>query len=178
MSCNRGFNANLINVDLSGLDLSGANLSNANLTGANLNSTKLCNANLLGAILYDSSLIRTNLTGADLTGAVFIDAYLEDIELEDVSLKGTVFSKEQIDYLEKDYDIHRDRIISRKTIERMKSLEKEPKLLTMGQIDALLNSMSSGDSDSCIEVREGVLMQKEIDMIFERVSEREKDLSW
>lgn len=71
------------------------NLSFANLIEADLRDVKLIEVNLLGADLRGANLQDANLMGANLRGANLMNA----------NLKGAIFREEQIEYLEKEYNL-------------------------------------------------------------------------
>lgn len=152
LSCNKNFIANLSYTDLSDINLVNADLSKADLTGVNLNRSDLRNANLLGTKLYEASLVNAKLNGCNLTEARLMGANLEETEFDDASLKGTVFSEIQINYLEEKYDIRRERAITKETLKLMEDLDsknngRKNDILSLSEIDALLEALSSGELD-------------------------------
>lgn len=117
--------SNLQDADLSNSMLRKANLNKANLNRANLQNSKLYQAillwtNLEQADLQDVDLRDTDLRGAnlmyaklnnaDLCRADLQGAYLKKANLQGANLYETIFSKSQIVYLEKDYDLRGARV--------------------------------------------------------------------
>ncbi len=134
----RGANLSMANLQkayLSGLDLSNTFFSKARLIGANLAETNLTNANmrgaiLKGAILRDAYLWKTDLSEADLSGADLTGAFLKRVHLQganlsridlkkldltEVDLFGIIFDEDQINYLERKYDMQGTKVLINNT---------------------------------------------------------------
>ena len=130
--------ANLSKADLSYANLKGANLEGANLIRTNLSSANFNDANLSRAKLHASDLFDTKLNSTNLIEASFIDANMKNVQLEKARLWGTVFSKEQIDYLENSYDI-RGEIVQCLPIDLNKLLEKEEYKFLLDELEKFEN---------------------------------------
>lgn len=96
---------NLKYVDLKNVNLWGISLRHLSLWGAELSQENIQNADLRNADLRGSNLNSLNLQGVDLQGAHLTGMDLRSTNLENADLKKACFSEEQVQYLEKKYDL-------------------------------------------------------------------------
>lgn len=103
--------ADLMEVDLSAVDLRGANLIGVNLREADLTGADLSETDLTGAYLRGADLRLADLREADLSGADLVEADLSETDLSEAILNEAIFDEEQVDILNRKYDLSKSRII-------------------------------------------------------------------
>ena len=120
LRCNKDFRLDLRKVELKNYNLRKVYLKEADLCYANLmftdlsmsdisnakfNRTNLRKANLSYADLRGAIIIQSDLTEVNLSHALLIDAHIIQTDLSGANLSETIFDENQIQYLEKEFDL-------------------------------------------------------------------------
>lgn len=98
-------NINLSKVDLKEVDLEGVKLSYYDLDGADLKGLDLKEVDLRRTTLRQINLEGIDLKGVDLRNVNLRGLDLREKDLQNANLLGASFDEEQVEYLEKKYDL-------------------------------------------------------------------------
>lgn len=102
-------NLNLEGADFRGVVLAGTCLYNANLQRANLSNSEFEES------VNDFDLIETDLRGANLSGADLRGRHIEQANLDGATLSQAIFDENQIDFLQKKYNLAGTMVFIKKT---------------------------------------------------------------
>ena len=136
---------NLKNVNIENKDLSGVNLANANLSGANLSYCIFKGANLNEVNIDGATLTNIDLRNANLSKMNFKSAIFENVILENAIIDETLFSEEQILYLEKYYNIQEDIVTTTALFRTLNSIRINNNVFNLNGTDKVVFNQSNID---------------------------------